>query len=372
MSKWQKALAPLANDVETLFDRLKYRLEERLRADQPVRIIPLAAFTYPGGAYLKGRVLHETSPITSADNDCFWDDLVDFYRRVNSNEIPFARLRIHAGGQTRDVQCDEEGFFESNLSGADAQAPLGQIELEYLPDSAESAPSCAGVDRSRAVVSLLQFGGPARFAIISDIDDTLLVTNVQNLLGVARSLLSGRPGQRAHFPGAPALYRGLARSANPLFFVSSSPWNLHDLLNETFDYHGLPSRVTLLRDWGITDREILPTENVDYKLAALRQISGFFPNLPLLLIGDSGQQDPEIYARFIQENPGRVLGVYIRDVSPDPRRDAAVQTLQTSAVPLLLAPDSLSMARDAIARGWLDAAALPEIAADQNRFASAG
>jgi phosphatidate phosphatase APP1 len=90
------------------------------------------------------------------------------------------------------------------------------------------------------------------------------------------------------------------------------------------------------------------------------------------LFGDSGQQDPEIYARFIQENPGRILGVYIRDVSPDPRRDAAVLALETSGVPLLLAPDSLSMARDAVARGWLDPAALPDIEADQSRLAPAG
>ncbi|TLN26303.1 DUF2183 domain-containing protein [bacterium] len=184
---------------------------------------------------------------------------------------------------------------------------------------------------------------------------------------MARSLFSGRADQRPHFPGAPALYRGLHQGGNPLFFVSSSPWNLHDLLEETFDHYGLPERVTFLRDWGISDQEILPTDNIEHKLALLRQITAFFPDLPFLLIGDSGQQDPEIYTRFIRENPGRVLAVYIRDVSPDPRRDAAVQALGTSGVPLLLASDSLGMARDAAARGWLDAAVLTEIEADQGK-----
>ncbi|MEM5774916.1 MAG: phosphatase domain-containing protein, partial [Anaerolineaceae bacterium] len=201
----------------------------------------------------------------------------------------------------------------------------------------------------------------------SDIDDTLLVTNVHSLFGLARNLFSGRVEQRQHFPGAPALYHGLHQGSNPLFFVSSSPWNLHDLLDDTFDYFGLPERVTFLRDWGINDQEILPTDNIDHKLKLLRQITGFFPDLPFLLIGDSGQQDPEIYARFIQENPGRVLAVYIRDVSPDPRRDAAVLALGTSGVPLLLASDSLAMARDAAAHGWLDAAALGDVETDQGR-----
>ena len=63
-----------------------------------------------------------------------------------------------------------------------------------------------------------------------------------------------------------------------------------------------------------------------------------------------------------------MLAVYIRDVSPNPRRDDAVQALETSGVPLLLAPDSLGMARDAAARGWLDAAVVREIEADQGRM----
>lgn len=358
MSKWQKALAPLANDVEELFDRLKYRLEERLGGTRPVMLMPLAAFTHPGGLYLKGRALRQRGPITGADNDSLWDDLLDLYRRANSDEIPNARILVHAGGQSIELSTDSEGYFELNLPGE----PLDAVEFEILPNPGRNIPAWP-----RTAVRLVQNAHPVRFAVISDIDDTLLVTNVRNLLGLARSLVSGRAGQRPHFPSAPAFYRGLHASSAPLFFVSSSPWNLFDLLNETFDHYGLPKRVTFLRDWGISDQEILPTDNFDHKIQTLRQIAAFFPALPFLLIGDSGQQDPEIYARFIQENPGRVLGVYIRDVSPDPRRDAAVQALETSGVPLLLAADSLDMARDAAARGWLDAAALAEIEADQGK-----
>ena len=371
MSKWQKKLAPLANDVDEWIDRLKYRLMDRLGGPEPVRLIPLVAFTYPGGLYLKGRALHQRNPITGADNDSLWDDLMDLYRRANSDEIPDARILLHAGGQTLELRSDAEGYFELNLPGA----ALDSVELESLPDPDRNLPATP-----RAAVPLVRNTRTARFGVISDIDDTLLVTNVQSLPGLARSLLSGRAGQRQHFPGAPALYRGLhaggnpgqginpGEGYNPLFFVSSSPWNLHDLLNETFDYHGLPERIAFLRDWGISDQELLPTDNFTHKLGLLRLITAFFPDLPFILIGDSGQQDPEIYARFAVENPGRVLAVYIRDVSPNPRRDDAVQALETSGVPLLLAPDSLGMARDAAARGWLDAAVVREIEADQGKM----
>jgi phosphatidate phosphatase APP1 len=355
MSKWQKKLAPPANDVEEWIDRLKYRLADRLGSLEPVRLVPLVAFTHPGGLYLKGRALRQRTSITGADNDSLWDDLLDLYRRANSDEIPGARILAHAGGQTLEMRSDAEGYFELHLPGA---AP-DSVELESLPEPHRNLPAAP-----RTAVPLVQNARPARFGVISDIDDTLLVTNVQSLAGLARSLLSGRAGQRLPFPGAPALYRGLHQGSAPLFFVSSSPWNLLDLLDETFDAHGLPERVAFLRDWGISDQELLPTDNFDHKLGLLRQITGFFPDLPFLLIGDSGQQDPEIYASFVAENPGRVLAVYIRDVSPDPRRDAAVLALGPSGVPLLLAPASLAMARDAAARGWLDAAAVHEIEVD--------
>ncbi len=371
MSKWQKKLAPLANDVDELFDRIRYRLEKSLERSVPVRIIPLAAFTYPGGLYVKGRVLHQPQPIISTDNNSIWDDLIDFYRRMNSDEIPHARLRIHAGAEVYALECDEEGYFELNLTLPALQPQLESVRLEWLAE-AEMGPNIDPAKTPFVTVPLVQYSNRARFGVISDVDDTLLVTNVHNLIGLARSLLSGRASQRAHFPGAPALYRGLHSGGNPLFFVSSSPWNLYDLLEETFDYHGLPGHVTFLRDWGISDQEILPTDNIDYKLGMLRLIASLFPNLPFLLIGDSGQQDPEIYARFILENPGRILGVYIRDVSPDAQRDEAVKQLQTSGVPLLLAPDSLAMARDAFARGWLNPDVLSEIEADQSRLASGG
>ena len=371
MSKWQKTIAPLANDVEEFVDRIKHRLEDRFGGPEPIKVMPLAAFTYPGGLFIKGRVLHQRHPIISTDNHNVWDDLLDFYRRMNSDEIPNAHLRIHAGAEIRNLQCDEEGYFELNLALSIVQPQLGTVQLEWLPEP-EAEPAMEPAKTAILSVPLVKNSNMARFGVISDVDDTLLVTNVHNLFGLARSLISGRASQRSPFPGVPALYRGLQAGVNPLFFVSSSPWNLYDLLEETFDYHGLPEHVTFLRDWGISDQEILPTDNIDYKLGMLRLITSLFPELPFLLIGDSGQQDPEIYARFILENPGRILGVYIRDVSPDPRRDAAIQAIKTSSKPLLLAADSLSMARDAAARGWLNSDVLAAIETDQSRSGSGG
>jgi phosphatidate phosphatase APP1 len=98
----------------------------------------------------------------------------------------------------------------------------------------------------------------------------------------------------------------------------------------------------------------------------------FFPRLPFILIGDSGQQDPEIYIRVLKEYGDRVHAVYIRNVLPDrTERSAAIQTLFREAMlthtSLQLVPDTLSAARDAAEHGWISSAALAQISGDTKK-----
>src|SRR5690606_1975618 len=83
----------------------------------------------------------------------------------------------------------------------------------------------------------------------------------------------------------------------------------------------------LLRDWGISERGLLPRRHGDHKLGAIRQILECYPALPFILIGDSGQQDPEIYCDVVRQYRGRILAVYIRSVTDDPGRAEAIGRL---------------------------------------------
>ena len=131
------------------------------------------------------------------------------------------------------------------------------------------------------------------------------------------------------FPGVAAFYRALERGAggseaNPIFYVSSSPWNLHDVIADFLDAQEIPVGPMLLRDWDI-GREMMRTRQ--YKLAQIREIMGTYPSLPFILVGDSGQEDPEIYGELVTEFPGRILAIYIRNVSPHPERLASIRAL---------------------------------------------
>jgi phosphatidate phosphatase APP1 len=125
------------------------------------------------------------------------------------------------------------------------------------------------------------------------------------------------------FEGTSELYHALAagvsgRATNPVFYVSKSPWNLYDFLVDFLDYHQLPRGPLLLRDIGL--REAPP---VDHKSAAVQQLLETYAQLRFVLLGDSGERDPEIYLETAARYPQRIAAIYIRDLGGKNRRDDA-------------------------------------------------
>ncbi len=107
--------------------------------------------------------------------------------------------------------------------------------------------------------------------MISDLDDTVIQTDVTRVIRMVRNTLLGNARTRHPFPGVAALYRALHSSAgapaNPLFYVSSSPWNLYDMLDDFFRLRSIPEGPIFLRDWGLSSKD---RSSSGYKLAVIR------------------------------------------------------------------------------------------------------
>lgn len=370
MTDWRRAIAQIASNVEGHFDALKQRLDRRL-GDEPIQIIAYHGYGTPEQVYLRGRVLEASRVRPAGDNDSLWDNLVNMYRRFESDEVGGARVLAEFQGQAHELVSDEEGFFE--LRAALAQ-PLPADRLWHEVALTLLAPQPPAHAPARAVGRVLAPQPGARFGVISDIDDTVVRTDVTDLLRMARTVFLGNARTRLPFPGVAALYRALHRGAegapaNPLFYVSSSPWNVYDLLIDFFGLHDIPAGPMLLRDWGVARGETLPTNNRAHKLAIICDILDRFPRLPFLLIGDSGQEDPEIYHEVLGRYPQRILAIYIRNVSGGGERADAIRALAGQVVAagatLILADDTLAMARHAAERGWIAPEHLSEVAADK-------
>jgi phosphatidate phosphatase APP1 len=214
-------------------------------------------------------------------------------------------------------------------------------------------------------------GSEAEYGVISDLDDTVIRTDVQSVPRMIRAVALGSAHTRLPFSGVAAFYRALqlgrsGRPLNPIFYVSSSPWNLYDLLDEFLAIRGIPAGPLILRDWGIG---VNAARNAPHKLEAIAHILDAYPSLPFILIGDSGQQDPEIYSEIIARYPTRIQAAYIRNVTPQPERSAAVKNLirqvTEAGSTMVLTDDTIAAARHALERGWIAENALGAILADE-------
>ena len=364
MASWRdlSALASgLAKDARRAVDRA-------LGKTGAYRVIGYRGYGTTERALVLGRALEHTRFATAEASHARWRNLLAMVQRIDSDPLPFAKVRARLGTRATHVVADDEGFICAWIEpGGLLRAGTWHnvhLELSATPE----APVAAGANLPARV---LVPSASAELGVISDMDDTVLQSEITSFVRAARLMLLENARTRLPFPGVAAFYRALERgargtAANPIFYVSSSPWNLHDVITDFLDAQRIPAGPMLLRDWDI-GRDFLRTRN--HKLKQIRQILTTYPSLPFILVGDSGQEDPEIYGALVSEFPGRILAIYIRNVSPHPERSTAIQTLaeqvSIAGSTLLLADDTLSAARHAAAHGWISEHALGEIGSEK-------
>ncbi|NUS98553.1 MAG: DUF2183 domain-containing protein [Gemmatimonadaceae bacterium] len=319
---------------------------------------------------VRGRAMEDEGVRPAGERDSLWRNLLNSYRRIEADPLHHARVRASVGGATTELTADDEGFFSGWIELPRPIEDRGwiPIDLELLSPAGAHATSIAS--KAEALIA----PASARFMVISDIDDTVLQSHVTSLVQAFRTVLLGNARTRLPFPGVAAFYRALHAGAsggeeNPIFYVSSSPWNLYDLLVDFLSHQGIPAGPLTLRDWDVSARALMGGHLKSFKSGAIDEIMRTFAELPVILIGDSSQRDPEIYRDIVREYPDRVLAVYIRDVKRTPERHAAlaalVREVEAARSVLVIADDTMAAARHAAERGYIDARALPEIGGEK-------
>ncbi|WP_181783025.1 App1 family protein [Pseudonocardia pini] len=283
-------------------------------------------------------------------------------------ELPKARVEIRTPSGVQQVRADVEGYVDAVVEGPGLEPGWQEAELTLE-------------DGTAARAKVLVVDPRADVALVSDVDDTILETGLGRGLTFLRATLLTETADRAPLPGAAALYQALVTPSSgvprPVFYVSTSPWNLHGTLLEFIALRAFPLGPLLLTDWGPGHGNLFRIGAHEHKTGLITRILDEHPGLGLVLVGDTGQLDPEIYAAVAEAQPDRIRAVYVRRAAPwNPRRDAQVRALAARVtalgVPMLAVADSTEIAEHAASIGLLDPADVRTVRAETSGARPAG
>jgi phosphatidate phosphatase APP1 len=263
------------------------------------------------------------------------------WRSFLTAPVAGAEVRVDVGGRRHVVRTDRSGYVDAVL-----ESPLDpgwqQVGLSLdgeAPASARVLVVAAGQD----------------LGIVSDIDDTVMVTWLPRPLIAAWNTFVLHEQARRAVPGMARLYRellGAEAGTAPVFYLSTGAWNVAPTLRRFLSRHGFPDGPLLLTDWGPTNTGWFRSGQ-EHKRAALRRLRRELPRVRWVLVGDDGQHDPDLYAEFARETPEHVRAIAIRELtagqqvlshgSPVPGPDA--QRQPHPAAPVVRGPDGTALAR---------------------------
>lgn len=364
-------LHKLAHGVGRNLRSAKRTFDRRIGKTEHPQIVPYRGFGNDARVLIMGRALRDPGLREVTDQDTLWKNLIESYKRIETDELPGARIRATYQGLSHELIADQDGFFRATIELGTPPAPESgywhEVRLQLIdPLPATGEPVLANAQTLVPPRS-------AEFVVISDLDDTVIQTGATDVVRMVRATLFGNARTRIPFAGVAAFYAalqggGTGTSYNPIFYVSSSPWNLYDVIEQFLALQRIPMGPTLLRDWGMSlDR--IPIGHSAHKLASIRQIMGMYADQRVILIGDSGQEDPEIYREIVREYPNRVLCCYIRNVTPVGRRGESLAKVAgevaSAGSEMVVVEDTNAAARHAAARHYILSAALEDIAQEE-------
>jgi phosphatidate phosphatase APP1 len=286
----------------------------------PLQIIAFQGYGTDSHFYARGRALEDES--IDLEDQHIWHLIVNTWKRFETDEIKNVGINIKLpNNKILKGVTDNSGYYKVEANLEDLKSLTN--EEGWLPFEL----SYNDVNIKRTIQNENRFPGEilipsanAMFGVASDIDDTILHTGVVSTLKwklIVNSVFR-HAKNRIPLEGAAEFYHKLHRgasgkNANPIFYVSHSPWNLYRYLELFLRQNNFPKGPILLRSFS----NLLKKKAQDEKPQKQKEILNLlktYPDLPFILIGDSGEHDPDIYMEIAEEFPDRILAIYLRSV----------------------------------------------------------
>ena len=267
------------------------------------------------------------------------------WRNFISPPVNNAVVSVDIAGQRHEVRADRGGVIDAVLPAA---LEPGWTTVTLRSQDGESMVSPVYIVDPAATVGVL-----------SDIDDTIMVTALPRPLLAAWNTFVLDEHARTPTPGMAVLYDRLSRThvGSPVIYLSTGAWNVAPTLTRFISRNLYPAGPLLLTDWGPT-RDRWFRSGQEHKRSQLERLAKDFPDIKWLLFGDDGQHDEAIYAEFARRYPGNVRAVVIRQLSAGEAvlaggRSASQREAAPGDIPWIYAPDGAGMSRQLAGLGLL-------------------
>ena len=274
------------------------------------RIVFHSAYGDARGILIEGRVLAGHAEQQADPADSHWRNLRRNVRHFADDEGKHRALTLHLGDKHWPARSDDEGYFRL---AAEIALPPG-----WHPLRGESGKAAGNG-------MLLVVPAENTRGLISDLDDTVIVTEVNDKRRMLANTFLKNPTQRLAVPGVAGLYARVAATnpqaaAAPFFYLSASPRQLHEAIAGFLEHNGFPHGALITKRVS-KDRQSDPwLDQFAYKVGKIEEILERLPQVRFILVGDDGEKDPEIYDAIRQRHPDRVEAIWIHRVNPDPAR----------------------------------------------------
>lgn len=326
----------------------------------PLQIITFQTYGTSHRLYLRGRAIEDES--INLEQKGAFKLFFNAWKRFETDEVKNAELIVKIGQELLFyTKTDNNGYFLLDEPVEDINKYANKegwvtfevsYKKEHITRSVQS--------ENRFLVEMLIPSKNASFGVISDIDDTILHTGLVSVLKwrVLFNTLLTSAGKRLPLDGTPEFYHLLhqgktGNEANPIFYVSHSPWNLYRYLEYFLRKNNFPKGPIILRNFPRLFSRKLKDEKPQKQNEILNLLKAY-PDLKFILIGDSGEHDPVIYLEIAEMYPERIAAIYLRRVNHKNRMAKAYKLYKNyKKVPVLLVKNTEEAIKHAKKHGFV-------------------
>ena len=318
-------MTPLERKLASFATRVESVLSEKLQNKrEPETIDPFVGYATPDEVVVLGRVMS----VLVSQNAKFGQSRLTNFRQMLQRFITSEVGGAQVSAREHVAVSDEEGYFKLTLP---RDGRVGWVTIDVTLVANGSTTPCP--------VFIADPNAPVM--VISDIDDTVMKTGAYSLARNLWTSFTGNTLTRQVYADAAVLLHRLAETrGTPVYYVSSSPWNLHSFLQTVFERSSAIKGPMFLRDLGLSETKLITNGHGNHKGDAITTIMAANPSTDAILLGDTGQKDAEVYLKAIQDHPGRIRAVVLREPGPGPNRATLnrMKQIEKSGVPVFSGP----------------------------------